>query len=260
MRRRSSEQVVDIICIINIRRSAKIPFSLQKRAGISTPKKPIPVIKDLISAYFARLASEIQPSTIVLVGPNHRSRGKHSMAISQLSWKSPFGIVHPDSLLAQDLVDARLVDQDENAFYDEHSIGALIPFIKRYFPCALIVPIIVKPDADTSKVLKLASWLAANTDTPKTLILASLDFSHYRTSAIAQREDKISLGIIRSFEVDRCNEAFVDSRKSLMLILQVALLTRSTDYEIIDHTNSGIIENKLERPCTSYINSVFRRK
>lgn len=216
------------------------------------------LIKNLIAEYFAKIASEIQPSTIILIGPNHRSRGKHPLSISQLPWKTPFGFVHPDLPFIRELTESRFVDLDENAFYNEHSIGALVPFIQRYFPKSFLVPIVVKPDADTSEVLHLASWLAQHTQPAHTLVLASLDFSHRQTSSIAQQQDGISLDVIRSFHYDQWKRAFVDSRKSLLLILQLAILTHSTQFELVQHTNSGILENKPGEPCTSYINSIFR--
>jgi MEMO1 family protein len=216
------------------------------------------LIKDLIADYFTKLAFEGQPSTIIIIGPNHRSRGFHSLAISELPWITPFGIVNPDLPIIRQLLETRFVDLDENAFYDEHSISALVPFIRKTFPKTLIVPIIIKPDADTSLILDLAIWLAKYARTSNMLILASLDFSHYQTSYIAQQQDKVSLDIIRLFDTNRWKDAFVDSRKSLLLILKLAVLTNSKQYEIIHHTNSGFLEKKPKEPCTSYINLVFR--
>ncbi len=132
-----------------------------------------------------------------------------------------------------------------------------MPFICAYFPATRLIPIIVRADADTANILRLADWLAKNSSSD-VLLLGSLDFSHYRTSDQAQHEDSVSIGILNDVRVGRWREAYVDSRKALLLILQFASLRGYGNLEIMQHTNSGILMHSPGAPCTSYINCTFR--
>src|SRR3989338_5525038 len=65
-------------------------------------------------------ASGSQPSTIVLISPNHRSLGKNNIITSRYNWKTPYGIITTD----QKFVDALSVNGpasvEEKPFETEH--------------------------------------------------------------------------------------------------------------------------------------------
>ncbi len=215
------------------------------------------LIRNLIAEYFEKLSKVVQPATIVLIGPNHRARGVTPIAVSALGWKTPFGTVWPGRDLMTGMIRAKLVSVNEDAFFNEHSVASLVPFLRAYFPATRLIPIIVRADADTADILRLSDWLAKNLSSDY-LLLGSLDFSHYRTSDRAQHEDSVSMGILRDVQVSRWREAYVDSRKALLLILRYASFRGYNDLEIVQHTNSGILMHSPEARCTSYINCTFR--
>ncbi|HXX62702.1 MAG TPA: hypothetical protein VEO56_02800, partial [Bacteroidota bacterium] len=77
-------------------------------------------------------------------------------------------------------------------------------------------------------------------------------------SADAQREDRSSLRVMEALDEGHVERAFVDSRGALCTLLSLCRLDGATDFEIVDHTNSGIIAHRPQEPCTSYINALFR--
>jgi MEMO1 family protein len=209
--------------------------------------------RDLIARYFTELARCVHPRRIILIGPNHRARGHSSVALSALRWRTPFGFVEPDSETLRTISHTGLACVDEEAFVNEHSIGALVPFIRRSFPGSRIVPVIFKKGANRQDCVKLAGTFSSLMDS--TLVLASLDFSHYKTSREAEREDVASLSVLGSLSTERIDEAFVDSRPALLTLMQLCKDLRATDVEIVQHTNSGLLSHKPEAACTSYINT-----
>jgi len=215
------------------------------------------LIKDLIAGYFQRLAREISPQTFVIIGPNHFAEGHHRVAISSLGWKTPFGILPSDEHISSALIASGAVAVDEPAFIHEHSIGALVPFIKYYFPEAHVVPIIFRSDTDTLAAASLAGALL-RCGGSGVFFLASLDFSHYKTSAVAQREDAVTLKVLEALDPAKSRNAFVDSHAAFFTVLRSCAQMGATSIEIVDHTNSGIIENLPDAGCTSYINTIFR--
>ncbi len=92
------------------------------------------LIRDLIAEFFLRLSTESHPKTVVLLAPNHTTRGSSQIAISELPWKTPFGVLQTDSELGRAFRGVARVEED--AFYNEHSIGAILPFLRYVFPGA----------------------------------------------------------------------------------------------------------------------------
>ncbi len=214
-------------------------------------------IRNLIAGYFRDLARLVHPSRILLIGPNHHARGRSPVAISALRWRTPFGFVEPDTAAARRIAETGLARIEEEPFVNEHSIGALVPFIRRSFPGAKIVPVIFKKVADRGDCVELGKVLAGFRDS--TLVIASLDFSHYKTSAEAEKEDAASLRVLRSFSADRVDKAYVDSRPALATLLSFSREAGARSFEVVQHTNSGILSHKPLVPCTSYINAFITR-
>lgn len=214
-------------------------------------------VADLIADYFNRLSDEVTPHSIILLGPNHHSRGHAVVAVSALPWKTPFGLVEPDLELVRELNQDKLATTDEDAFFNEHSIGALAAFIKRSFPNSRLTAMVVRTNHDTALSSRLADWISKKSKSG-ILVLASLDFSHYKTSAQAQREDSLTYQIISNLDCGNCSGAFVDSRSILSTILGVCRRINAEQIQIVHHTNSGLISGHLDASCTSYMNLFFR--
>ncbi len=214
--------------------------------------------RDLIARYFIELARRAHPRTVIVLGPNHHARGHSSIAVSALRWRTPFGFVEPDSETIGKISQTGLARVEEEPFVNEHSIGALVPFIRKSFPDARIVPVIFKKVAHRRDCVNLAGVLSALMDS--TLVLASLDFSHYRTSREAEKEDVASLGVLRSLSTEKVDDAFVDSRPALLTLMQLCTMVGATDVEVVQHTNSGIMSHNLRAPCTSYINTYIEKE
>ena len=215
------------------------------------------LIRELIAEFFLRLSWEVDPKTIVVIGPNHFSEGHHAVAVSRLPWITPFGAVSSNQEMVSALVDSAVATVDEEAFTREHSMGALVPFVKYFFPEASVVTIVLRPDADTIEAAHLANFLSAYAG-QGVILLASLDFSHYKKSSVAQREDLTTLEIFRNFDTKNYRRAFVDSHPVFFAMLKSCKEIGSTSIEIIDHTNSAIIAHNPNALCTSYINALMR--
>ena len=215
------------------------------------------LIRNLIAQYFIELARNAHPGTIIIIGPNHHARGHSPVAVSALRWRTPFGLVEPDTQTIRTISETGLACVDEEAFFNEHSIGALVPFIRRTFPGARIVPIVFKKSADRDACVKLGATLSGLVES--TLVLASLDFSHYRTSLEAGIEDAASLDIFLSLSLERVDKMFVDSRPAMLTLMSLCRNADMKRIQVVQHTNSGILSRRPRVPCTSYINSYIRR-
>ncbi|MCD4761466.1 AmmeMemoRadiSam system protein B [bacterium] len=179
------------------------------------------------SEYIARMlkrASGRQVDQVVIIGPNHNNIGVASIASVKASWQTPFGAVDTHVSLADDLLFTLGIKENFEAFDNEHAVGAIVPFVKYYLPQAKVVPVLLSSYAETSDAEKLAKWL--NNNLPdNSLIIFSIDFSHYLSKEEADRKDIITRELIWDRDINRImglNNDYVDSPASLITGLMYA--------------------------------------
>lgn len=197
----------------------------------------------LPAAFFNSLKKQ-NPSVVVILGPNHFSRGKTNILTAALNWQTPFGITKTNSFIVKSLAQKGLVKIDEETIKEEHSVYSLIPFIKKSLPDASVVPIIIKNKTSKEELNKLIEELKS-TLPQDAVIVASIDFSHYQTLPVSNFHDELSMTIIKSFDFDRIDELEIDSTPSLYAVMKLMELfgTQKTAFEI--HTNSAELGGDL---------------
>ncbi|MBT4349429.1 AmmeMemoRadiSam system protein B [bacterium] len=208
------------------------------------------MVKENIAAFFEGI-EDYDYDTVVLIGPNHFDAGQNDIILSKAKWRTPYGELMPDLVLTDKLIqEGYLVD--EAPFYAEHSISGLVSFIKKSLPKANIVPIILKVDTPAEDAFRLAEVLEQSVNQEKTLVLASVDFSHYLTVPVADFHDLKNRSVIESFDFDRVYDLEIDSPASIYAVLKYLELSKKQNAELIFATNSGNLINKTDEPTTSH--------
>jgi MEMO1 family protein len=156
-----------------------------------------------------------------------------------MQWQTPFGFVKTDDVLTNKFLADFNIKEQPLIFENEHAINGIIPFIKYYFPEATILPIILNSYTDISEVNKLSKWLGENLDS-KTLIIYSIDFSHYLAKEEAEKKDELTKEAIINNDLSKImkfNNDYVDSPSSLVTALTLA---KAMNWQInfIYHSNS----------------------
>ena len=212
----------------------------------------------MIADFFDRL-KEQNPQTIILIGPNHFEKGDFIVLSSLYDWQTPFGRVQADQEIIADLVDSNLARIDESTLSQEHAIGSVTPFINFYLPRAKIVPIVLSPNMKQEQALILAEKLSLHAS-PKTVIIASVDFSHYLHGSEETKKDEITLEAMKNFNYSKLytmNSDYLDSYNSVAVLLMAMEKKGIDDFKVLNHTNSSEIlgDNSIE--TTSYFEVVF---
>ena len=217
---------------------------------------------DIISEFFSSIPSDQSVERVVLIGPNHYERGETVFITSRYGWNTPVGDVLPDISLINKLESATLsLEVNEPMMEQEHSMGAIMPFIAHYLPEAYVLPIVISRRADLSDVKGLAEFFE-EVDIKKTIFVSSVDFSHYLSSAEAEENDKKVLDVLRRGDLKvllKLNEDYTDSPESLALLLLLMEQQGIFSFEVKDHKNSADYTNKPEAETTSYYSLVFTR-
>ncbi|MDD5528317.1 MAG: AmmeMemoRadiSam system protein B [Patescibacteria group bacterium] len=210
------------------------------------------VVADKIAAFFLGLKNE-KVRKVILLSPDHFGLTGSRIIISGVSWKTPYGILPADNHLAARLsADTGFLYLNDARIQREHGINYETPFIKKIFPGAEIVAIIVKPNARQSDLDKLAKAIAQNTDSEKDLVLASIDFSHDAPAAVADVRDKISQGVINDLDYDDYQKISADCPAALYVLMKYAVSAKAWRPRLIWNTNSGKIIGRPDEPSVSH--------
>ncbi len=212
----------------------------------------------LIAKEFGLVATD-KPTTVVLVSPNHFFLGEGGAITSEYDWQTPYGVLQANHNIIKKLYDSSLVNIDERPFTQEHGINGIVGFIKKSLPQASIVPIIVKENLPDDKVDELAKKLTQVL--PKdSLIVGSIDFSHYLPHNAAEFHDIQTLAVMNNFDYDRIPRLDIDSHPGLRLLLKYFDFTGNKKFVLTSHENSSTVTGNFEFvETTSYLNGYYTK-
>ncbi len=142
-----------------------------------------------VAAHIYYELAKYGPRTFVIIGPNHTGKGS-GVAVSMDDWKTPLGVARVDKNVAEGLMQAcEIIDHNETAHEDEHSIEVQLPFLQYVFGDLKFVPIcIALQDLDTAREIGRA--LSKMKDI---VVLASSDFTHYESADDARPKDELAI-------------------------------------------------------------------
>ncbi len=143
------------------------------------------------------------PGTCLMLGPAHRPIGSLFAVQSKGSWSTPLG----DALIAEELAgrileECPLVEEDERAHLEEHSIEVQLPFLQYFRPEVSLVPICVSHEAEFGELAALGTDLARVVKSfgKEVLVVTSTDMSHYVDQKTALLKDGLAIEKILSLD------------------------------------------------------------
>ncbi len=209
--------------------------------------------------------------SIVLLGPNHSGTGiKASVSFEDFS--TPLGAIENDIELAREIVEADIVEHDEPAHKDEHSIEVQLPFIKYFNKEIRIVPILVNCyDAEKCKEIAIAIDKAAYNLKREIFAVASSDFTHYGRnygfvpflSEIKNgvyEIDKKSIGLIGDMDtasfLDNSRKTTICGAGAIGTAIELCKRLGAKKGRLIDYYCSGDVSGDYTN-CVGYAGIVF---
>ncbi len=214
---------------------------------------------DLLADFFLSLSKNQIVDTFVILAPNHRDLAKAPAISAAVNWQTFLGEVKQDQEILDQLVKDDFIAYDLDNFKPEHSVAVLLPFIKQYFPQAKVAPIIFTSHQTNDKSFSLAAAILPWLD-ERTVVINSLDLSHYLPLSQAERNDQITLSAIKNKDyqlLSNLNSDYLDSPDSLNALLKIMELSQAQDLQIIEHSNSAKILKADLNQTTSYLSAYF---
>jgi AmmeMemoRadiSam system protein B len=231
--------------------------SARKLTGLTVPHHLL--VADLI----ARGMREVDRrgiDRIIVLSPDHFKRTQRPFATTRRDFETVFGLVRTDRTAAEALLRSDLVE-DSGLFTREHGIGALLPFIKHFFPDAAILPIAIAIRSNRAQWDRLTDELAPLIG-QSTLIIQSTDFSHYLSADEATRHDQFVLNALASSDLDAVaamrQPDYLDSRGAQYLQLKLQQDHFQARPVVLFNSNSQARSDVLEKRTTSYIVQIYQ--
>lgn len=196
-----------------------------------------------------------QPKRVIVISPDHFSRGSTDVTVASADYDTVFGIAETDQALVKELQDAGAATVDNMAMFNEHGIHNLMPFIKAAYPQAKVLGVMIKSDSgDYGKAEELLSKIVGRDD----LVIASLDFSHYLTGNVAQFHDRMAVSVLRTADRQGAELTDIDCRACLHVLFAVTEARHAQRFTLFDDTSSAALMgfDKAEE-TTSYVNGAF---
>lgn len=196
--------------------------------------------------------------SIVLLAPNHLAHGSHLVATIDEAFTFDNRPVPIDNGIKEGLLASGKIKIDNRAVANELSVGALMPLLIKYFPQAKCNIVIFKNQPNEGNGEAIAEALAQVRADKDTLVLATVDFSHYLPKAVADFHDEQSRAAIENFNYEKVLGAEIDSPAVLMAALKYF---EKLGYrpQLVDHSNTASLTGNDDAPSTSHFIYAFSK-
>jgi AmmeMemoRadiSam system protein B len=232
-------------------------FASLRHAGVIVPHHEL--ANSLIDEFYQRLRSENENiKTFIILAPNHKNVGNAPVIVGLRDWKFGGDKIAVDTQVVGALRATPLpLGVDEKNILVEHGISVQLPFIKKYFPDARIVPLAFSTKLKTAESFALAQTLKNILQDENVFMIASLDFSHYLPLTTALQKDKETMVAMKNFDyekISRFGSDNVDSPQALITFLRTMELLDAKKITELAHKNSsdflaGAVENVTTYFC-----------
>ncbi len=214
--------------------------------------------EQLIADFYNQVAND-KISTVILLSPNHYNVFLPSGTVaysSYLTWQTPLGNIGVNKEILDSLVKNNGVQINDSAMGLEHGIYIEVPFIKKFFPNAEIVPLVLKNNASEEDFIQLGEKLK-NISGENSILIVSSDFSHEASFSEAKINDLESIADLKNIENSSFESTTNDCKQCL--IAMSAFLNDGKDYRfnLIDNKNSFDISGEDSDSVTSYVSGFY---
>jgi len=217
--------------------------------------------EEIMDDFFSYISSQEKPETIAILSPDHFRSGiliknNSFITITLDSDDKDFKNLKIDTFLLERLVKETEMTSKNSAVITEHGVTVLLPYIKKYLPGTKVLPILIPADITKEQVTHLVKTIDVNAPS-HTIIIASVDFSHYLPLRIAEFHDVKSIRVLLNFEEENFKNIEVDCWQALYAARLFTKLRQKEAPHIIAHKNSTDFSKLDLEETTSYFSVVF---
>lgn len=186
--------------------------------------------------------------TVIIINPNHTGYGQSIEGDNSSHWKSPLGEVEID----HELLDELGVEKGDLAQKFEHSAEVIVPYLKYFLKDEFKVAPICMMNHTYKEARSLAERIFETTHKNKrVLVLASSDFTHFKTREEGRRLDDYALESLLKLDsmeffdrVMKKDISICGLGPIMVLIEYLKLKAKKPEIKILARGDSGEINNQ----------------
>lgn len=187
---------------------------------------------------------------VIVLTPNHYSYGDSDITISSEDFETGKGRLVVNRSLIENFTNANIGKADQGAFFNEHGVKNLLDSLSKNFLSSQVTAFSIRSGAKDELLQNFVSFIESNLK--NSLIIASVDFSHYNPSSLAKIHDRYSINALEDLDLQKIKKLEVDSPESLFVTSQIAI-NQSKKFKLYENKNSGEIDNVFDKETTSYV-------
>jgi AmmeMemoRadiSam system protein B len=210
-----------------------------------------------VGAHAYKAASAGRFDVVVLAGPSHYVAFDGVAIYPEGAFATPLGDAEIDAGVAEALMASPEIQPLAAAHQREHSLEMQLPFVRRLFPRARIVPLVMGFQRRET-IAALASALARTCTDERILLVASTDLSHYFDDRTAQELDSHVAAHVESFDPEGLLDRFEHYPEHergryvacgggpAIAVMMAARALGATDARVLKYAHSGEISGDYE--------------
>lgn len=200
--------------------------------------------------------TDINPEHIVILGPNHWQPDKYHLITTAQLENLPLAIDDIQKLTSE----LNFLVDDPQLIAEEHSISIQIPFIKKYFPDAQIIPLVISRFYEPSEIEQTVQ--ALNRYLPEqTLYVISVDFAHNLQSTAALENNQQTIKAIADFDYQQIinlGDDHIDAAMAMVYFLKIMESKEATNWQTITSSHGSLLTGDESAQSTSYVTGYFK--
>jgi hypothetical protein len=207
-------------------------------------------------------AGAAEKDLFILIGPNHANQGPQVLVSDQSYQSGPYLLKNRlagDFQISKALTEKELAVCDTSYFATEHSIGVPAALLAQINPNAEILPIICRWELSLNQGAQLFSILAPLLD-EKTLVIASIDFSHHLTAEEATNRNHQMIHLIleeKISQVQRLDSTYLDAPGIMAALMNHAQSHQMTPFLLRKATAADYLGPGYLGETTSYLTILY---
>ncbi|MFN0264825.1 AmmeMemoRadiSam system protein B [Tepidamorphus sp. 3E244] len=245
----------------------KIESAIASQEGIASPQGVTGIIvphhlvaADLVARGF-QAASGGDYERIVVLAPDHFRAWDKGFVTSEAGFATIFGRVVSDGVVAKSMAEALPDVRLRDSLEHDHGLVAMMPFIRHHFPDVPVVAMLAGINTTPQQWRALVDALKPLL-TPRTLVVQSVDFSHYLPHQRAVLRDQEVLSLLASGDSEGVRHLIqpdhLDTKAGLTIQMTLQREVFGSKATVIANRNSAEYGGDPNN-TTSYITAVYVR-
>jgi len=200
-----------------------------------------------IQAYFEKINLKEKPDTFIVISSTEKTSEKAPIVTQKFSYKTGYGDVFYDNILLSNLLGNILSNQntffaeDTNIFTQDDQIAKFVPYIKKVFPDAQVVPVFITASSAPIDLYKFGRLLKEqiNQTNKHVFVLGLSNSSQASGQNIRELHNAMFERVLNNFDIEFVDKLEVGSQKSIKTVLYY-LNNQNAKTPLIIQEKSGI--------------------